>query len=424
MRSTRPATRARPSAEIAERLGAALELVEAVLAIIQTFDPPGIGARDLAECLACSCGADRFDPAMQALLDNLDLLARRDFAALAARSAASTTRTSPTWSPRSARLDPKPGRAFGGGADPGRWCPTCSCGAAPDGSWHVELNPDTLPRVLVNQSYYAQRLAHGQERRARRPSSPMPADRQLADRSLDQRAKTILKVAAEIVRQQDGFLLHGVAHLRPLNLKTVADAIGMHESTVSRVTSNKYIGTPPRHLRDEVFLHRRHRRRRGRRGALVRGRAPPHQAADRRRSAPTTCFRRRARADAARATASTSPAARWPSTASPCASRHRSSAGGRSRPALSGKARAGPGAPVRLRPGHDSVASILPMAGVPKVAWRRPDGTALWCRGPLGPRCGAARVAGPPLLIPYRRRPLLARKTCDPCHARLEFLGP
>ena len=100
-------------------------------------------------------------------------------------------------------------------------------------------------------------------------------------RSLEQRAKTILKVAAEIVRLQDGFFRHGVAHLRPLNLKTVADEIGMHESTVSRVTSNKAIGTKPRHLRDEVFLHRRHPRRAWRRGAFFGGRPPPHQAAHR-----------------------------------------------------------------------------------------------------------------------------------------------
>ena len=114
---------------------------------------------------------------------------------------------------------------------------------APDGSWIVELNSDTLPRVLVNQSYYAKVSRDARKRRRQGLPHRLPADRQLAHALLDQRAKTILKVASEIVRQQDGFFAHGVAHLRPLNLKTVADAIGMHESTVSRVTSNKSIGT-------------------------------------------------------------------------------------------------------------------------------------------------------------------------------------
>jgi RNA polymerase sigma-54 factor len=115
--------------------------------------------------------------------------------------------------------------------------------AAPDGSWRIELNTDTLPRVLVNQSYYANvaRQSKGEDR------TYLSECLQTANwlvKSLDQRAKTILKVATEIVRQQDAFLAHGVAHLRPLNLKTVAEAISMHESTVSRVTSNKYMATP------------------------------------------------------------------------------------------------------------------------------------------------------------------------------------
>ena len=114
----------------------------------------------------------------------------------------------------------------------------------PDGGWHVELNTDTLPRVLVNQTYYATVLG----RRRNDTDKAYLADcLQTANwlvKSLDQRARTILKVATEIVRQQDAFLAHGVRHLRPLNLKTVAEAIGMHESTVSRVTSNKYMATP------------------------------------------------------------------------------------------------------------------------------------------------------------------------------------
>ena len=158
----------------------------------------------------------------------------------------------------------------------------------PDGSWHVELNSDTLPRLLVNQSYYAAVSAHG---------APTPTRSYLADclhnanwlvKSLDQRAQTILKVASEIVRQQDAFLAHGVEHLRPLNLKTVAEAIGMHESTVSRVTSNKYMATP-RHVRAQIFLHRLDRRRRWRRSAFGRGGAPPDRELIEAEAAATFC---------------------------------------------------------------------------------------------------------------------------------------
>ena len=116
---------------------------------------------------------------------------------------------------------------------------------APDGSWAVELNPDTLPRVLVNQTYYATVSRHAPKKQA--DHAFLTECLQTANwltRSLDQRARTIMKVATEIVRQQDAFLVNGVDHLRPLNLKTVADAIKMHESTVSRVTSNKYMLTP------------------------------------------------------------------------------------------------------------------------------------------------------------------------------------
>ena len=105
------------------------------------------------------------------------------------------------------------------------------------------MNHDTLPRVLVNQTYYAQGLEDREEGQGEVLPRRMSADRDLAGRALDQRAKTILKVASEIVRQQDAFLAHGVQHLRPLNLKTIAEAIGMHESTVSRVTANKYMAT-------------------------------------------------------------------------------------------------------------------------------------------------------------------------------------
>ncbi|MCO5091629.1 RNA polymerase factor sigma-54 [Bosea sp. (in: a-proteobacteria)] len=229
-----------PLAEIALRLGIALGRVEAMLGVVQGFDPSGVAARDLAECLAIQLrDRDRFDPAMQALVANLPLVARRDVAALK-RLCGVDEEDIAEMVAEIRRLDPKPGRAFGGAAAE-TVVPDVFIRAAPDGSWLIDLNPDTLPRLLVNQTYHARvsRAVRNEAEKAFIAECLQNAN--WLTRSLEQRARTILKVASEIVRQQDGFFAHGVEHLRPLNLKTVADAIGMHESTVSRVTSNKYL---------------------------------------------------------------------------------------------------------------------------------------------------------------------------------------
>ncbi len=227
---------------VAEKLGAPLAEVEAVLAILQTFDPPGVCARNLTECLAIQLKErDRFDPAMRALVEHLDLLARRDLAALR-RLCGVDDEDLVDMIGEIRNLNPKPGLAFGSTVvQP--IVPDVLVRPAPDGSWQVELNSDTLPKVLINQRYYAQ-VAKGT--RNEKEKTYIAECLQTATwlvRALDQRAKTILKVSSEIVRQQDAFFAKGVQHLRPLNLKTVADAIGMHESTVSRVTANKYMAT-------------------------------------------------------------------------------------------------------------------------------------------------------------------------------------
>ncbi|MFN3673657.1 MAG: RNA polymerase factor sigma-54, partial [Bosea sp. (in: a-proteobacteria)] len=229
-----------PVADIASRLGVAPARVEQVLGVVQGFDPSGIAARDVCECLSIQLrDRDRLDPAMQALLANLHLVAKRDFTGLK-RVCGVDDEDIADMVAEIRRLDPKPGRGFGGSAAE-TVVPDVFIRAAPDGSWLVDLNPDTLPRVLVNQTYHARvsRAARNDEDKAFIAECLQTAN--WLTRSLEQRARTILKVASEIVRQQDGFFAHGVEHLRPLNLKTVADAIGMHESTVSRVTSNKYL---------------------------------------------------------------------------------------------------------------------------------------------------------------------------------------
>ncbi|MFB9982570.1 RNA polymerase factor sigma-54 [Mesorhizobium kowhaii] len=218
--------------------------VERVLGTLQQFDPPGIFARTLSECLEIQLRQrDRFDPAMAALVANLDKLARRDFQTLKQRCGVDEDDLLEMLHEIRA-LDPKPGNRFQSG-EPQSIIPDVWVMPSPGGGWHIELDPETLPKVLINQTYFAEvsRLtAKGSKDQAFLNECLESANWLI--RSLDQRAKTILKVAAEIVRQQDGFLEHGVDHLRPLTLKTVADAIKLHESTVSRVTSNKYMLTP------------------------------------------------------------------------------------------------------------------------------------------------------------------------------------
>lgn len=228
---------------VAERLGVDTDEVAAALNVCQTFEPVGLFARDLAECLALQLRQrDRLDPAMTLLLENLDLLARRDFVSLK-RICGVDDEDILDMMAEIRALDPRPGTRFIGGAMD-TIVADVEVRAAGDGSWTVELNPDTLPRVLVDQIYFTQVITRTPDQAGKDFLTECLQNANWLTRSLDQRARTILKVASEIVRQQDAFLAHGVRHLRPLNLRTVADAIGMHESTVSRVTANKYMLTP------------------------------------------------------------------------------------------------------------------------------------------------------------------------------------
>ena len=227
---------------LAELLGAPLELVAETLATMQGFEPCGVFARDLRECLTLQLKElDRCDPVMASLIDHLDLLAAHDLVALK-RACRASDEDLCDMIQEVKRLNPKPGLKYGS-APSQPIVPDVLVRSLPDGSFHVELNSDTLPRVLLDQSYYAR---VSKATKCKEDKSYLVDCLQTANwlvKSLDQRARTILKVAQEIVRQQDAFLTYGVRHLRPLNLKTVADAIGMHESTVSRVTANKYMST-------------------------------------------------------------------------------------------------------------------------------------------------------------------------------------
>ena len=226
--------------EIGYDLGVDMDCVEDALEVVQMCDPTGVGARDLAECLALQAReADRYDPCMAAMLDNLELVARGEVARLK-RLCDVDDEDFADMLRELRSYDPKPGLAFAP-SQTDAVVPDVLLTAKDDGGWDIALNEETLPRLVVNRSYYVE-LSGGRAN----PETLGRLKEKLADahwliRALDQRQKTILKTAAEIVKQQDGFFRRGVSELRPLTLREVAEQIDMHESTVSRVTSNKYL---------------------------------------------------------------------------------------------------------------------------------------------------------------------------------------
>ena len=232
-----------PLEQIADLTGAPVALVELALTLVQGLDPPGVGARSLAECLALQAGAaDRYDPAMARLIDNLDLLSKGRTQDLKRICAVDDDDLSDMIRELRA-YDPKPGCRFMA-SDRVDAIVADIFVSRRGGGWAVELNSATLPRLLVNRTYYQELSSGPQDKQSRAWLNDCLQSANWLTRSLEQRARTILKVATEIVRQQDGFFRQGVQALRPLILRDIADAIGMHESTVSRVTTNKYIATP------------------------------------------------------------------------------------------------------------------------------------------------------------------------------------
>ncbi len=226
-------------AELAERMGVARARIEAVLAVVQTFDPVGVGARTLSECLALQAKeADRYDPCMALLIDNLDLLATGRIDALQRRCGVDDEDMADMI--RELRsYDPKPGLRFGS-APVEAVTPDLFVTETAKG-WRVEINGATLPRVLIDRKYHAELTRSAHDKASKLWLGECLASANWLVKALDQRQRTIVRVATEIVKAQEGFFRHGVAQLRPLTLRTVADAVQLHESTVSRVTSNKYL---------------------------------------------------------------------------------------------------------------------------------------------------------------------------------------
>ena len=230
-------------AAIADAMGCEEAQVAGVRARLQRMDPCGMFCHDLRECLAVQLAElNRLDPAMEALLDNLDMLARRDLRGLM-RVCGVDSEDLAEMVAELKRLDPKPGASFDA-APAMAVVPDVLMRRTNDGGWAVELNPETLPRILVNRGFHARAVVGAKNRDDKAFIADKLQSATWLVKSLEQRANTILKVSAEIVRRQDGFFRHGVGHLRPLILRDVAEHVSMHESTVSRVTANKYIATP------------------------------------------------------------------------------------------------------------------------------------------------------------------------------------
>ncbi len=233
-----------PLSTIADMLGVPLAEMEAALRLVQSLDPIGVGARDLAECLALQArDADRYDPCMALMIDHLELLARgevsqlkricnvddEDFADMVAELRG---------------YDPKPGLRFGA-SEAMTIVPDilvrAAAGKQSSPAWDIALNPATVPRLVVNRDYFLELRGTCGDDESKGWLGEKLADANWLIKALDQRQRTILKVAAEIVRRQEGFFLRGVSELRPLTMRVIAETIGMHESTVSRVAANKYL---------------------------------------------------------------------------------------------------------------------------------------------------------------------------------------
>jgi len=235
-----------PTEELAEQLGCSLERLEKLLIKMRGFDPTGVFAHDLQDCLALQLEEKgQLDAPTKILLDNLNMLAEHDLKGLAEKCGVNETYLADMIGDIKS-LNPKPA---------GEFDHVVVQTALPDvlmkklpknlgGGWRVELNNATLPKVLINQEYYTEVLNSATQKKDKEYLSEKMSAASWLVKALDQRAQTVLKVAAEIIEQQDGFFNYGIEFLKPLNLKDIATEIEMHESTVSRVTNNKFIGTP------------------------------------------------------------------------------------------------------------------------------------------------------------------------------------
>ena len=238
---------------LAETLGATSEEVDAVIIRLQQMEPAGVFARSLTECLRLQLlDMNRLDPCMETMLANLEMIASGELQALRKKCEVDEEDFAQMLADIR-RCNPKPGSGFAA-EDVQAVIPDVIVRRAKGGGWHLELNPDALPRVLVNRHYAADVGARANDKEAKKFMTEQLANANWLVKALDQRANTILKVSQEIVKQQDKFLLHGIRFLKPLVLKDIAAAVGMHESTISRVTTSKFMATPRGTLELKFFF--------------------------------------------------------------------------------------------------------------------------------------------------------------------------
>ncbi len=241
------------TATLADNLGATKAEIEAVIVLLQQMEPVGVFARSLTECLRLQLkDMDRLDPVMETFLDNIEMMGSGDLQGLRKKCNADMEDFTQMIADIR-RCNPKPGLGFAS-EDVQAVIPDVIVRRAKAGGWHLELNPDAMPRVLINRQYSADVGARAGDKEAKKFVSEQMANANWLIKALDQRANTILKVATEIVTQQDKFLQHGIRFLKPLVLKDIAAAVGMHESTISRVTTSKFMATPRGTLELKFFF--------------------------------------------------------------------------------------------------------------------------------------------------------------------------
>lgn len=232
--------------ELMERIGCKPDILDTVLTRVKQFDPTGVFAADLPECLALQLEEEGvLTRAAQTVLDNLDILADGDWGKLARMADVDKQAIAEIVADIRA-CNPKPAADFDH---------VVVQTALPDavmrrlpkhegGGWKVELNSQTLPKLLVNREYHAiVKTQAGNKADIKYLNDQLSSANWLVN-ALDQRAQTILKVCSAILEAQEGFFLFGVEFLKPLTLREVAEEIDVHESTVSRITMNKFLGTP------------------------------------------------------------------------------------------------------------------------------------------------------------------------------------
>jgi RNA polymerase sigma-54 factor len=242
---------------LAEQLGVSAEDIEHVIARLQQFEPVGVFARSLTECLRLQLAdMNRLDPMMEVLLDNLEMIGRGELQGLRKKCGVEDEDFADMMADIR-RCNPKPGMGYAR-EDVQPVVPDVivrrTRGAKGQG-WHIELNPEALPKVLVNRQYSTELGARAADKEAKKFMGEQLANANWLIKALDSRAQTILKVTEAIVKSQEKFMLHGIRYLKPLVLKDIAAEVGMHESTISRVTTAKYMATPRGTLELKFFFN-------------------------------------------------------------------------------------------------------------------------------------------------------------------------